>query len=324
MGKASMCIQMLELLNTGRVYKVSDLGELLETNPRNIIEYRKELEEAGYYIISIPGKYGGYKLSKTNIIPAIKFTSSEINSISDAVGYLSARNDFYKKKGFEKAMGKVFSSMSHSGEGETPTVINRFPLSMPEEDLIKRYEALRYCINNKLSIDFVYVSQKNTEKEYIFDPYELFMYNNAWFILGWNQNIGCVSYFKINRITKYTITDKRFNIWKGFNRNDYIDEYGFKSNGEWYHIEFKALNTYASLVKERIYGKNQEVIPIDEKTTLVKVDMQNKENILVFILGFNKNIEILEPQWLKDELLEYSKFLSKTYKKGEKEWKMEE
>ena len=32
MGKASMCIQMLELLNTGRVYKKSELAELLNTN----------------------------------------------------------------------------------------------------------------------------------------------------------------------------------------------------------------------------------------------------------------------------------------------------
>ena len=71
MGKASMCIQMLELLNTGRVYKKSELAELLNTNPRNLIEYKKELEEAGYEIESIPGNYGGYRLLKSNVIPAI-------------------------------------------------------------------------------------------------------------------------------------------------------------------------------------------------------------------------------------------------------------
>ena len=65
MGKSAMCIQMLQILNSGRVYKASELADLLETNPRNIIEYKKELEEAGYYIISIPGKFGGYQLDKT-------------------------------------------------------------------------------------------------------------------------------------------------------------------------------------------------------------------------------------------------------------------
>ena len=56
MGKAGMCIAMLQILNTGKVYKVSELAELLETNPRNIIEYKKELEEFGYYIENIPGR----------------------------------------------------------------------------------------------------------------------------------------------------------------------------------------------------------------------------------------------------------------------------
>lgn len=139
------------------------------------------------------------------------------------------------------------------------------------------------------------------------------MYNNAWFVIGWNRNRGDIAFFKINRITKIDITEEKFKIWKMYNRSDYLDEYGFKNNGDWYHVEFEAYNIYASLVKERIYGKNQEVIPIDEKTTLVKVDMQNKESILVFVLGFNRNLKVLEPQWLKDELVKYSDYLIAEY-----------
>ena len=37
--------------------------------------------------------------------------------------------------------------------------------------------------------------------------------------------------------------------------------------------------------------------------------MQNKENILVFILGFNKNVKVLEPQWLIDELILFKNYL---------------
>ena len=43
MGKAAMCIQMLQILNTGRVYKISELAEMLETNPRNVVEYKKRI-----------------------------------------------------------------------------------------------------------------------------------------------------------------------------------------------------------------------------------------------------------------------------------------
>ena len=111
MGKASMCIQMLELLNTGRVYKKSELAELLNTNPRNLIEYKKELEEAGYEIESIPGNYGGYRLLKSNIIPAIYLNCIEKSVVVEAYNYVLSKNDFLKKKIFEKAIGKIATSI---------------------------------------------------------------------------------------------------------------------------------------------------------------------------------------------------------------------
>ena len=53
MGKTANCIMMLQILNVRDIVKISELSEMLETNPRNIIEYRKELEEIGYYIDSV-------------------------------------------------------------------------------------------------------------------------------------------------------------------------------------------------------------------------------------------------------------------------------
>lgn len=106
-----MCIQMLELLNTGRVYKKSELAELLNTNPRNLIEYKKELEEAGYEIESIPGNYGGYRLLKSNIIPAIYLNCIEKSVVVEAYNYVLSKNDFVKKKIFEKAIGKIATSI---------------------------------------------------------------------------------------------------------------------------------------------------------------------------------------------------------------------
>lgn len=63
MGKTSNCLKMLQILSSGRVYKGQELADILETNVRNIAEYRTELEMAGYYIEGIPGKYGGYGIT---------------------------------------------------------------------------------------------------------------------------------------------------------------------------------------------------------------------------------------------------------------------
>ncbi len=69
MGKTSNCLKMLQILSSGRVYKGQELADILETNVRNIAEYRTELEMAGYYIEGIPGKYGGYIFAGADMPP---------------------------------------------------------------------------------------------------------------------------------------------------------------------------------------------------------------------------------------------------------------
>jgi Mn-dependent DtxR family transcriptional regulator len=41
---------MLEILYSRGVISIAELARLLQTNPRNIPEYKKALEEAGYII----------------------------------------------------------------------------------------------------------------------------------------------------------------------------------------------------------------------------------------------------------------------------------
>ena len=105
MGKAAMCMKMLQILNTGRVYKCSELASLLDTNSRNIIEYKKELEEAGYYIISIPGKYGGYKLDKSDTFPSLKLKEEERKALIDSLEFILSRKKFTNCKLFDGSGG---------------------------------------------------------------------------------------------------------------------------------------------------------------------------------------------------------------------------
>ena len=87
--KTAKCIKMLRILNTGRIYKVKELADLLETKERNVIDYKEELNflgnEEGFHIVGIPGKFGGYQLNHTYPIPGFKFTSNEKKALTDHI-----------------------------------------------------------------------------------------------------------------------------------------------------------------------------------------------------------------------------------------------
>lgn len=307
MGKATMCIRMLQLLNSGRIYKCSELADLLDTNPRNVIEYKKELEEAGYCIISVPGKNGGYRLDMTTTIPSLKFTEDEKRAVTAGSAYLNARNDFLYKKDYQSAISKVYSSLRMTAPEEETTVINRFPLQMPKAELEKRYYALKGCLaQSKQSkgkvVEMEYLSLKNEVSVRSIHPYKLFMYNNAWFVLSYDESSSDFRYFKLNRILSFKITNKTFRMLLSYNESDFLDEFGMKQNGEWYPIKLKLSGSYAMLVRERIYGKNQTVECVDNNTTILSCEMQNKSDIVSFVLGFGTNCEVIEPQWLREEV----------------------
>lgn len=305
MGKAAMCIKMLQILNSGRIYKASELADLMETNPRNIIEYRKELEEAGYTIIPIPGKYGGYQLDQTTLIPSLRLTQEEQEALAEGSGYLVSRNDFAYKKSYELAMSKIYSSLKHESIQTNPSVVNRFPLLMPETEIAARYKAMEECIKLHYKIEIEYLSLKNEVTTRTLHPYKLFMYNNAWYVLGYDEKSESIRYFKLNRIQQYKqMIGRKFRVLYSYNESDYLDEYGMKQNGEWYPIKLRVTGPYAMLVRERIYGRNQSVECVDNDTTILSCEMQNKENIKVFVLGFGEHCQVLEPEWLQESIRE--------------------
>lgn len=317
MGKAAMCIKMLQILNSGRVYKISELATLLDTNSRNIIEYKKELDECGYYINTIPGRNGGYQINNTFLMPTLKLTEDEYDTLKDSTNYLLSRNDFFHKDELESIMGKVYSTVNKYRSEDHLTIIYRFPISMESDELKKRMNLIEDAISAKKVIRVKYISQKNFINEYNYHPYELFMYNNTWFVIGWSEKYCDILYLKVNRFMSIELTDQTFKVYKLYNKSNYINEFGFKNNGEWYHVEFIAKDIYASIIKERTYGKNQQIEEIDNKHTLVKVDMQNKDDIIRFIIKHTNYIDVIEPEWLKDALVNISQNIIDKYKKDD-------
>lgn len=66
MSKVSNMLNMLQILKDEKIHSIQELSEKLEVSERMIRQYKLELEQAGIYINSITGKYGGYKIEKDN------------------------------------------------------------------------------------------------------------------------------------------------------------------------------------------------------------------------------------------------------------------
>lgn len=90
MSKISNMLNMIQILKDKKVHSIQSLSEDLEVSERMIRQYKLELEEAGIYIDSITGKYGGYKIEDEN-----KFF--ELNDIIKEKMYIIMRKAIKEK-----------------------------------------------------------------------------------------------------------------------------------------------------------------------------------------------------------------------------------
>ncbi len=306
MYKTASCIKLIQLLSSRYDFTSKDeIASFLEINPRNIREYIKEIEVAGYSVESKKGKFGGYRLVNRNLLPSLSLTPNEISTIEEVRKYIEGRDEI-DYTGYSIVMGKILNQIDGDIKRDVPALmIDRFPLQMDKSAIEKRYILFSEAIKNLLEVEISYLNSNGEKKNYIIEPYRLFMFNNAYFTLAYDKEEMKMKYFKLNRINRANITKNHFLRLKDYDESKYLDEFGMKENGEYYHLklEFTDLNVY---IQERIYGKNQTITLLDDNHLILECDMQNKNSIKAFVSSFRDKCKIIEPEWLikdiKDEV----------------------
>ena len=86
---------MLLIQSRGRM-KCSELASELEVTERQIQKYKADLEQAGIFITSKSGAYGGYEVDKENSITSINLCLEDISVLDMVNEQLKHNNDIYK------------------------------------------------------------------------------------------------------------------------------------------------------------------------------------------------------------------------------------
>ncbi|MDE6584157.1 MAG: WYL domain-containing protein, partial [Anaeroplasmataceae bacterium] len=199
MNKAILCIEILQLLSAKEIMSKNEIADILEINPRNVKEYIKTLQDGGYDIVSTRGIYGGYHLNKDCLIPALRLTQKEADLLKSSCSFLEHQADYLDFQGYLKVISKVLSNNEESFSTDI-TVIDRYPLAMEKEELLKRYSLFTEAIQSHKKCEILYQSTKNKKHTHIIHPYQVFIFNGAWLILAWNETVNEFGYFKLNRI----------------------------------------------------------------------------------------------------------------------------
>ena len=304
MSRSTNCIKMLLLLKARGFMSVEELATILDTNVRNIREYRKELEEAGYSIISTTGKYGGYQLDTSCLFPVTRLRAEEHQALLEALEYMKSKNDFLLLAQVQTAFDKILATTTmKKGDSGIYMQGDVHKINGMMKNFIMHLDEAR---KNHIVVDILYkgMHAKQFEKVRI-HPYEILNDKGNYYCLAYSLKAKDYRHFKFSeeRLKEVNLTNLHFDRDPDFKVQDYIGKKGLMAN-EVYDIDILLYKESALLVSEAMVGISPKGEWIDDETFHFQTMMEGKISVLRFLLSHGNQVKVLKPESLKKEMKE--------------------
>ncbi|MDL2276853.1 WYL domain-containing protein [Breznakia sp. OttesenSCG-928-G09] len=312
MNRSALTIKMLNYLKANDIVSREELAMYLETNIRNISEFKKELEVAGYHIESISGKYGGYRLAEDSLIPTIALDDEEVMALNDASKFLKNRN-FHQLTSFDSALMKIKNNLRDT----TISSDIHYLFYQSASSVTNDYEKLLMDAKNRritVALSYRKLNADNWEKR-LLQPYELIYSDEGNYLLAYDVTLGKKHMFKTFKISELRMKDiilsNRFFVREqDFKIEDYIGKQSILK--ETYEVELEIYGSHAILLYEQNIGLLANKKMKDNVLHLQFV-MENKMRILEFILSLGKDCKIISPNSIKNEVISILKYSLRQY-----------
>ena len=259
--------------------------------------------EKGYYYEDEAYSIDKFPLSEDDI-DAIKFATQTLMQFKD-VG-------LFKQFGF--AIDKIFDRVHISADPLEESVDNFVQFESVPETLGTEFLPLMLkAIKEKLIIEFTYtsfVSEKSKSRKVV--PLLLKEYRNRWYLISYSLAKEKVMTFGLDRISNFIETGEYFIKKIEFNQDNYFKySIGITSfEEEPKKIIFKVDKVGGKYLESQPVHESQLLIKKGKKRNTYQLNVLLSEELKRFFLSYGNQIEIIEPQELrntiKNEIIELS------------------
>ena len=179
---------------------------------------------------------------------------------------------------------------------------------------IDRFKELFNFIINEQPIKITYEPFGKSAFDAVIHPYYLKQYNNRWFILGYNPEYKDISVFALDRIKNVESINTRFIpdslIEDPFDY--FFDVIGITipNHGEVERVVLRFTQRRFQYVSAKPIHHTQKT---DEINRTISIDVIPNKELEAIILGFGKDVEVVEPEHLRNEIIEIMKESCKNY-----------
>ena len=295
--------EIVYLLMNKKRMTANELAAYFEVSKRTILRDIDTLTTAGIPIYTTQGKGGGVFIHDRFLLNKTFISEDEQKQILFSLQSMSA-TEFVKT---DKALGRLRSLFDNPSDEWIEVDFSRWGHSTTDN---ANFEMLKSAIINELAVSFDYISAYGEFKGREVYPLKLSFKSKAWYLKSFCLSENDYLIFKFNRMSNMQILDKTFK------RKDYkiqeIEPPEDYSPNDLVDVKIRV----SPHAKFRIYDEFHESdITVGEDGTFT-IRMTGQW-IYDYILSYGNAAEILEPQYMRDEMQSHiekikNKYSSKT------------
>ena len=294
--------EIVYLLMNKKKMTTNELAAHFEVSKRTILRDIDTLGAAGIPIYTTQGKGGGVFIQDRFLLNKTFISEDEQKQILFSLQSMAATELVET----DKVLGRLRSLFDNTSDEWVEVDFSRWGHSATDN---ANFEMLKSAIINELAVSFDYISAYGEFKGREVYPLKLSFKSKAWYLKSFCLSENDYLIFKFSRMSNMLVLDKSFQR-KEFEMpvieppEDYLE-----------HdlVDVKLL--ISSHAKYRIYDEFANDITVNEDGTFT-IRMTGQW-IYDYILSYGTAAEILEPQYMRDEILDHiekikNKYLSKT------------
>ncbi|MDO6803037.1 transcriptional regulator [Wenyingzhuangia sp. 1_MG-2023] len=183
-------------------------------------------------------------------------------------------------------------------------------VDLEKNQRFKGLEYIRPCleaIEKKKVLTFNYKKfHDEVSTEYSIQPYLLKEYQNRWYVIGIPANVKHVQTFGLDRIESIKVMNATFKRNPDLHPEDNFERIiGLNySNGKTEKVLLKFTKEQGQYIKTLPLHHSQEVFKEDENTSWIQLTLIPNFELKQRILFYTPNVEIISPNWLREEIIQ--------------------
>ncbi len=284
------------------------LAEKYEVSERSIYRYIDELCIANVPIMIERGRKGGIYISDTYRLPANFLTEDEYNA---AISALDGLNVELNDKDIESAVEKLKSQLKT--DKKSLTITGNFIIDSGSwgdtNFFTEKIKVIQDGIEESrlLEIDYRSLKGENTTRQ--IEPHVLVLKQNIWYVYAFCHLKNEFRLFKVGRIRKILLTDKRFKKADIKKEDIPLNFWRDEDNGT-VDVRFEIDNETLPVAEEWLGADN--VISKDGKN-VCEVNLPYDGTLISKIISMGSGLKVVYPEEIRQKVSEEVKKILNNY-----------